>query len=323
MLIRLWLLLFWVSACFGGVDPALEKGLVAAGELVNIRGSDGKPFQMEVGFHAQVSVPLEGHLTLKWKNENQWQQEIRLGDFQETQVKNGDSVFTKRNGPFTPLRVVETVGLLGVFSFDPQGWKIKKAKHRETLDSDCLEMRPHAHEQWSPEERICLQHSTGDVVEVGYKDDQESRRKEFSEYVAFGSHRYPKHLKLLVNSSVALDARVDSLSESSFEDAVFMPPPGAIARRQCKHMVHPIPIKQPDPAYPRSAAQNGMGGTATVTLTVLPDGSVTDVQLIGSAGREMDQVTQEIIRTWKFKPAMCGDEPVAADISVQMNFRLE
>jgi TonB family protein len=52
-----------------------------------------------------------------------------------------------------------------------------------------------------------------------------------------------------------------------------------------------------------------MGGTATVALTVLPDGSVDNVQLVGSAGHEMDQVTQEIVKTWKFKPAMCGDEP--------------
>jgi len=322
-LVRLSISFFLVTACFGAVDPALEKELVGAGELVNIRGSDGKPFQMEVSFHAQVNVPLEGHLTLRWKDENHWQQEISLGDFRETQVKSGDTAFTKRNGPFTPLRVVEAVDLLRVFSIDPEYWKIKKAKHTETLDSDCIEVRPRSHEQWSPERRICLQHATEEVGAEDYKDDQEIRRKEFSGYITFGSHQYPKHLKLLVNGSVALNAQVDSLRESSFEGAVFMPPPGAIARRQCKHMVHPVAIKQPDPAYPRSAVQNGMGGTATVTLTVLPDGSVTDVQLIGSAGHEMDKVTEETVRKWKFKPAMCGDEPVAADIRVEVNFALK
>jgi outer membrane biosynthesis protein TonB len=34
------------------------------------------------------------------------------------------------------------------------------------------------------------------------------------------------------------------------------------------------------------------------------DGSVDNVQLVGNAGREMDQVTQEIVKTWKFKPAI-------------------
>jgi protein TonB len=87
-------------------------------------------------------------------------------------------------------------------------------------------------------------------------------------------------------------------------------------------MIHPVALKTPDPAYPRSASQNRIGGTATVALTVLPDGSVDNVQLIGSAGKEMDQITQEIVKTWKFKPAMCGNEPVASDIRVDMNFRL-
>ena len=49
---------------------------------------------------------------------------------------------------------------------------------------------------------------------------------------------------------------------------------------------------------------------------------VDDVQLIGRAGREMDQVTQEIVKTWKFKPAMCGNEPVAYDITVEVAFRI-
>jgi protein TonB len=87
-------------------------------------------------------------------------------------------------------------------------------------------------------------------------------------------------------------------------------------------MTYPEAIKQPDPAYPRSASQNRMGGTSIVALTVLPDGSVDDVQLIGRAGHDMDQVTQEIVKTWKFKPAMCGNEPVAYDISVEVAFRM-
>jgi hypothetical protein len=34
----------------------------------------------------------------------------------------------------------------------------------------------------------------------------------------------------------------------------------------------------------------------------------------------MDSVSQQILQTWKFKPAMCGDEPVASDIHVDVTF---
>jgi outer membrane biosynthesis protein TonB len=36
----------------------------------------------------------------------------------------------------------------------------------------------------------------------------------------------------------------------------------------------------------------------------------------------MDDATLETLKRWKFKPAMCGAEPVVADIQVVVSFRL-
>lgn len=65
-----------------------------------------------------------------------------------------------------------------------------------------------------------------------------------------------------------------------------------------------------------------MMGDTTVTMTVLTDGSVTDIQLVGSAASSMDEATLQTLKTWKFKPAMCGAEPVVSDIEVVVSFRL-
>jgi TonB family protein len=152
------------------------------------------------------------------------------------------------------------------------------------------------------------------------KDDDELRREEFADYQAFGEHRYPQRLKLSRDGSVLIDAHVVSLEAASFDESLFASPPGAMARRQCKDMVHPVAIRQPEPAYPRSAAQNHIGGTVIVSLTVQTDGSVSNVQYLERAGHEMDQVTKEIVETWKFKPARCGSEAVVSDIRVEMAF---
>ena len=133
-------------------------------------------------------------------------------------------------------------------------------------------------------------------------------------------HRYPRRLKLSLNGSVLVDAQVVSLEAVSFDESLFTAPPGAIVRRQCENMVHPVAIRQPEPRYPASAAQNRIGGMVIVSLTVQPDGSVSNVQYLERAGHEMDEVTKEIVETWKFKPAMCGSEAVASDIRVEMNF---
>jgi len=192
------------------------------------------------------------------------------------------------------------------------------------IQAECMEIRArHAPHGWNPKWTLCINQTTKEILSEETKGNNEYRRTEFTDYQLFAGHSYPKQLKLLVNGSVALKVKVSSLRESAFDNATFIPPPGAIVRRQCEHMTHPVAIHAPDPLYPRSAAQNRLGGTAAVALTVLPDGSVENVQLIGSAGHEMDHVTQEIVKTWKFKPAMCGNEPVAYDIQVEVTFRLD
>lgn len=64
-------------------------------------------------------------------------------------------------------------------------------------------------------------------------------------------------------------------------------------------------------------------GETTVAMTVVTDGSVTDIQIVGSAARSMDDATLQTLKSWRFKPAMCGADPVVSDIEVVVSFRLE
>jgi protein TonB len=88
-------------------------------------------------------------------------------------------------------------------------------------------------------------------------------------------------------------------------------------------MKHAVPVKTPDPMYPKSASLNKLMGDTTVAMTVLTDGSVTDIQIVGSAARSMDDAALQTLKSWRFKPAMCGPEPVVSDIEVVVSFRLE
>jgi len=312
------------ATCSAGVDPAVEQELSSASSLVEIRTAAAKPFQLELNFQAQFNVPQEGHLTMKWVAKDRWWMLITMTDFRELEVKDGETLYTTRSAPFTPLRIGELHGLLSVLA-EPESWQIKKVRHTNQggVTADCLELRPHSNEGWSSDRQVCINPATTEVLSDRIKDDREFRTKEFADYQPFGSHRYPRQLKLLESSGVVLRAQVVSLQEASFEDSVFAPPAGAIARRFCEHMVHPVAIKQPEPRYPKSASENRLGGTVVVALTVQLDGSVNNVQFLERSGHEIDAVTQEIVKTWKFRPAMCGNEPVVADISVEMNFRMD
>jgi len=64
-------------------------------------------------------------------------------------------------------------------------------------------------------------------------------------------------------------------------------------------------------------------GDTIVAMTVLTDGSVSDIRLVGTATHSMDNATLQTLKGWKFKPAMCGSEPVVSDIEVVVSFRLQ
>ena len=65
-----------------------------------------------------------------------------------------------------------------------------------------------------------------------------------------------------------------------------------------------------------------MMGDSAVAMTVLTDGSVANIRLVGRASRSMDDATLETLKGWKFEPATCGTEPVVTDITVIVSFRI-
>lgn len=318
--------LILLTAIYGFAgDTTAPDLLTATSRLVDIRSNGDKPFQLDADFTAQTNLKLEGHLIWKWSAKDLWSQEIRMGDYREVSIRNGDTLYVSRNAPFTPLRVTQLQGLLTVFSAE-QNWKVRKLKHQTQngIDAECAEISVRASRStWKPKRTLCIDLSTKDPLTEETRDEDQYYLKEFSGYQAFREHSYPNQLKLSQNGSVVLKVKVNSLRDATFDDTSFAPPQGAIARRQCENVIPPKAVKTPDPIYPASAAQNGLGGLSIVALTVLPDGSADNVQLIGSAGHEMDQVTQQIVKTWKFKPAMCGNEPIAFDIRVEVTFRMQ
>jgi protein TonB len=88
-------------------------------------------------------------------------------------------------------------------------------------------------------------------------------------------------------------------------------------------MKRAVPVKTPDPLYPKSASRNKLMGDTTVAMTVLTDGSVSNIQVLGRATQSMDDATLETLKGWRFKPAMCGANPVVSDIVVVVSFRLQ
>jgi TonB family protein len=312
-----------VQLCPAGVDPAAQQLLTGAARQANIFTEDAAPLKLESDFRVQFQVPTEGHLTMRWASKNRYWRRIIIGNFQEIDIKKGEAVYLSRNAPFTPIRIRELIGLFTVLG-DPDKMQIKKARKRVEQDVavTCFEVR-FDNGRGERSHEVCVNPSSREVLSEDWNEPpDEHRRKEFSDYAEFRGHRYPRKITLLVNGSKVIEVGGLSLETAPLEEAYLTAPPGAIIRRMCDGVKHPVPVKTPDPAYPRSASQNKLMGDTTVAMTVLSDGSVDNIQLIGSGTHAMDDSTLQTLKQWKFKPAMCGSEPVAYDIEVVVSFRL-
>jgi len=307
---------------WGGVDLAPQESLVAAKQHADLTNDQPVPFQLDVDFVAQFNVPDRGHLTLKWEAKDRWWRKVTVDEFEQIEVKNGEWHYTVRNASFTPLAIGNLISLLG-FGDDSKDFIAKKEKQRNEngVAMSCIQVERKGYAESS--RNVCVSKASNDILVDEWKEPpDEQRREQYSDYFDFGVHRYPRKLERLENGSQVVAAEVVSLISAPFDDSLLTPPKGAIARRECDGLKHATAIKTPEVPYPRSASSSGLMGDTTVAMTVLTDGSVTDIHLLGRATRSMDDATLQALKQWKFKPAMCGSEPVVTDITVVVSFRL-
>lgn len=85
------------------------------------------------------------------------------------------------------------------------------------------------------------------------------------------------------------------------------------------------PIASPAPIYPRDALREGITGTVELELLVGVDGSVLEVHVIRSSGNhQLDNAARDqVLRNWRFQPAMRGGIAVQALGRVPIVFTLD
>jgi len=312
-----------VSPLIGATDPAAQQLLISAKQQASLFHDQASPFQIDVDFVVQMKVSTQGHLTLKWQGKDRWWRKIVIDRFEQIDIRSDDRLYTSRNIAFTPIRIIELVSLLQ-FTENSAGFQVRKQKQRveNGIQISCLKVEQE-NVKAKPHE-VCINPASQEILRDQWQEPPDERREEqYSDYLDFGGHHFPRKLQLVVNGSVVVKAEVQNLTATVFDQALLLPPRGAIERRQCSEMKHAVALKTPEPMYPKSASQNKLMGDTSVAMTILTDGSVSDVRLIGTATRSMDDATVQTLKGWKFKPAMCGSEPVVSDIEVVVSFRLQ
>ena len=79
------------------------------------------------------------------------------------------------------------------------------------------------------------------------------------------------------------------------------PPPAP--ERTVASASNPVPVRAPQPSYPRAAYRSGVSGEVTVEISIAANGSVTDVRVVRSQPRgTFDREVIGTVRDWQFEP---------------------
>lgn len=82
-----------------------------------------------------------------------------------------------------------------------------------------------------------------------------------------------------------------------------------------------VPLVRVEPNYPAGAATRGIEGQVKVAFTVLPDGSVTDVDVLQAEPRGIfERAAARAVARWKFRPRAADAAP--RRVIQTVNFRL-
>jgi protein TonB len=85
-----------------------------------------------------------------------------------------------------------------------------------------------------------------------------------------------------------------------------------------------FPLHIPDPLYPRRARKRGIEGWVKTGFTILPDGSISDIEILESEPAGIfDRITRRTISKWKYKPQLLNGKPTARDVEKIIRFNLQ
>ena len=295
---------------WGQKDPTSSKLVAAAQEQSDIFNQAPRPFLLEADLTVQLAAPTQGHIAIHWQSKNHWRRELEFGPYKEIVVRVGEWEYAQRNVGFAPLRAVQVVDLLQFAKQDTQhAAKSEKTRNKNGVLLTCIDMESTGS---NGHYEICADSATHEIVSDNpwiYGIDGGSA--EFSRYTEIEKMQFPKHLELRIGKGSAVTVNVAKLAEEAPDTNLLTPPPNAVERRYCEVMTSPFMIKRPD-----IASLGGFSGSVNVKFqtTVLKDGSVGAIQVIGQNSAEAADRIRKLWKDARYKPAMCGTEPVVADV---------
>ena len=86
----------------------------------------------------------------------------------------------------------------------------------------------------------------------------------------------------------------------------------------------PVPLRRPPPAYTAEAMRARLQGVVVLNCVVRPDGTCSDIRVTRSLDSifGLDQRAIASAREWRFRPGSRLGEPVAVQVTLEIEFNI-
>jgi len=167
--------------------------------------------------------------------------------------------------------------------------------------------------------KLCFDAATSLLLHEG---SSEKSRKEYSDYASFGASMYPQRVQIFRENLAPFELDQISITPTHPNDDLFKVPENSIEVEECDHEKSPVAISTPEPSFPKGAKDARQQAVSVITAIVNNEGKVVSAQTLGADAYGFAQTTVDTVKTWRFKPATCKGHPVAAEMNIEVDFRL-
>ena len=279
------------------------------------RGSP--PFHLFVNFKLGGMAhggKVEGRYTWTSIPGEKWRREIKFGDYSQIETGGGGKRWLKRTLDFRPMPVTWINHLIE--GFDTLAFYPGDEVSRVYSHGHCTELK---HRVLGTRD-LCFD-SDGTLRSVQSVDDDTTYT--YSDYEKFTDKVFPRTMRVTMGNRVVVDASVDELAvENAPSEGLFVAPTGAQEMPGCAHPMFGAPIKADNPSYPPEARVQHRSGTVTLYVLVASDGTPQRLQVIQTAGKDLDDAALLAVKQWKFAPFACEGAPVPMETEVAVHFKL-
>ncbi len=330
--------------------------LLALASFVNVYGMPGDSSALQTEIEnarrkhdirksALPAYVLTGSITLRQKNDGppsqgkfrlvatpdgKWKEEVALPGLSRTRIGDGKQFLESgKQGVVVPI-IYELDHLLyftkSLNHADGDSLKSVKATKSADKSQDCVKRSP----KNGAEDVYCFDSQTGDLISHSAHTKGpasgiwEADSEEFGDYQAWGGKTFPRTLRAFKNKQSYVEAKLDEFKPAGqIPEHFFDAATDAVAWGDCDERSAWTLDNRVQPHYPESARNAGQQGKVTVYAIIEPDGHIGALQVVASAGKELDDASLAAASKWSYKATGCSGAPGHTATFIDVIFSLQ